>query len=128
MNYWPAELLNLSAMHQPLFQMIKDLSVTGSKTAKAHYNAPGWVLHHNTDLWRGTAPINAANHGIWVSGGAWLCQHLWEHFQFTRDSNFLRLEAYPIMKGAAEFFNAFLIPDPKTGWLISTPSNSPEKG
>lgn len=127
MNYWP-ELLNLSALHQPLFQMIKDLSATGSKTAKAHYNAPGWVLHHNTDLWRGTAPINAANHGIWVTGGAWLCQHLWEHFQFTRDTNFLRLEAYPIMKGAAEFFNSVLIKDPKTGWFISTPSNSPENG
>ena len=128
MNYWPAELLNLSAMHQPLFDMIDELAVTGKETAKQHYNAPGWVLHHNTDLWRGTAPINAANHGIWVTGGAWLCQHLWEHYLFTQDKNFLKTKAYPIMKEAALFFNSFLIKDPVTGWLISTPSNSPEQG
>jgi alpha-L-fucosidase 2 len=128
MNYWPAELLNLSRMHEPLFKMIEELSVTGKKTAKDHYNAPGWVLHHNTDLWRGTAPINAANHGIWVTGGAWLCHHLWEHYQFTQDKVFLKNKAYPIMKEAALFFNSFLIKDPKSGWLISTPSNSPEQG
>lgn len=128
MNYWPAELLNLSAMHQPLFDMIKELAVTGRQTAKDHYNAPGWVLHHNTDLWRGTAPINAANHGIWVTGGAWLCQHLWEHYLFTQDKQFLQQEAYPIMKEAALFFNSFLIKDPVSGYLISTPSNSPEQG
>lgn len=128
MNYWPAELLNLSPMHEPLFDMIKDLSEAGSKTAQAHYHAPGWVLHHNTDLWRGTAPINAADHGIWVTGGAWLCHHLWEHYLFTQDKQFLRERAYPIIKEAARFFNAFLIPDPRTGWLISTPSNSPEQG
>lgn len=128
MNYWPAELLNLSHMHEPLFAMIKELSLTGKLTAQDHYNAPGWVLHHNTDLWRGTAPINAANHGIWVTGGAWLCQHLWEHYLFTRDKNFLQKKAYPIMKEAALFFNSFLIKDPATGYLISTPSNSPEQG
>ncbi len=128
MNYWPAELLNLSPLHQPLFDMISELAVTGKQTAKDHYNAPGWVLHHNTDIWRGTAPINAANHGIWVTGGAWLCQHLWEHYQFTQDKNFLKNKAYPIMKEAALFFNAFLIKDPVTGYLISTPSNSPEQG
>ena len=128
MNYWPAELLNLSPMHEPLFRMIEELSVTGKNTAKDHYNAPGWVLHHNTDLWRGTAPINASNHGIWVTGGAWLCHHLWEHYLFTQDKVFLRNRAYPIMKEAALFFNSFLIKDPKTGWLISTPSNSPEQG
>lgn len=128
MNYWPAELLNLSPMHEPLFKMIEELSVTGKQTAKDHYNAPGWVLHHNTDLWRGAAPINAANHGIWVTGGAWLCQHLWEHYLFTQDKNFLRNKAYPIMKEAALFFNDFLIKDPVTGYLISTPSNSPEQG
>ena len=88
MNYWPAESLNLSPMHQPLFKMIEELSEAGKETAKDHYNAPGWVLHHNTDLWRGTAPINASNHGIWVTGGAWLCQHLWEHYLFTQDKNF----------------------------------------
>jgi alpha-L-fucosidase 2 len=128
MNYWPAELLNLSPMHEPLFKMIEELAVTGKQTAKDHYNAPGWVLHHNTDLWRGTAPINAANHGIWVTGGAWLCQHLWEHYLFTQDKSFLKNKAYPIMKEAALFFNHFLIKDPATGYLISTPSNSPEQG
>ncbi len=128
MNYWPAENLNLSAMHQPLFGMIEELAQSGKQTAKEHYNAPGWVLHHNTDLWRGTAPINAANHGIWVTGGAWLCQHLWEHYLFTQDKIFLKNKAYPIMKEAALFFNSFLIKDPVTGFLISTPSNSPEQG
>jgi alpha-L-fucosidase 2 len=128
MNYWPAELLNLSSMHEPLFKMIEELAVTGKKTAKDHYNAPGWVLHHNTDLWRGTAPINAANHGIWVTGGAWLCQHLWEHYLFTQDKTFLKNKAYPIMKEAALFFNNFLVKDPATGYFISTPSNSPEQG
>lgn len=128
MNYWPAELLNLSPMHEPLFKMIEELAQSGKQTAKEYYNAPGWVLNHNTDLWRGTAPINAANHGIWVTGGAWLCHHLWERYQFTQDKIFLKNKAYPIMKQAALFFNSFLIKDPKTGWLISTPSNSPEQG
>jgi alpha-L-fucosidase 2 len=128
MNYWPAELLNLSPMHEPLFDMITELSHAGRETAREYYNAPGWVLHHNTDLWRGTAPINASNHGIWVSGGAWLCQHLWEHYLFTQDEFFLKTTAYPIMKQAALFFNSYLVKDPKTGRLISTPSNSPEQG
>ena len=128
MNYWPAELLNLSPMHQPLFDMITELAEAGKQTAKDHYNAPGWVLHHNTDLWRGTAPINAANHGIWVTGGAWLCQHLWERYLFTQDKKFLLEKAYPIMKEAALFFDHFLIKDPVSGYLISTPSNSPEQG
>jgi alpha-L-fucosidase 2 len=128
MNYWPAESTNLSECTAPLFEMIKDCSETGSKTAKAHYGAGGWVLHHNTDLWRGTAPINASNHGIWVTGGAWLCQHLWEHYLYTGDKDFLSQRAYPLMKGASQFFAEFLVKDPKTGWLISTPSNSPEQG
>ncbi|WP_246150939.1 glycoside hydrolase family 95 protein [Adhaeribacter aerolatus] len=128
MNYWPAEALNLSPMHEPLFGMIAELAEAGRQTAKVHYNAPGWVLHHNTDLWRGTAPINASNHGIWVTGGAWLSQHLWERYLYTQDQKFLKQEAYPIMKEAARFFNNFLVKDPKTGWLISTPSNSPEQG
>ncbi|SHL40320.1 alpha-L-fucosidase 2 [Chitinophaga jiangningensis] len=128
MNYWPAELLNLSPMHEPLFKMMDELRVTGHQTAQAYYKAPGWVLHHNTDLWRGTAPINAANHGIWVTGGAWLCQHLWEHYLFTQDKDFLRTYGYPAMKEAAEFFNAYLVKDPVTGKLISGPSNSPEHG
>ncbi|WP_316829916.1 glycosyl hydrolase family 95 catalytic domain-containing protein [Pedobacter aquatilis] len=128
MNYWPAEILNLSALNNPLFKKIEGLSVTGKETAKAYYNARGWVLHHNTDLWNGTAPINASNHGIWVTGGAWLSQHLWEHYLYTKDKKFLETEAYPLMKEAALFFEDFLVKDPKTGWLISTPSNSPENG
>ncbi|PMD93787.1 alpha-L-fucosidase [Siphonobacter sp. BAB-5405] len=128
MNYWLAEVLNLSAQHEPLFRMMDELAQTGTQTAKLHYNARGWVLHHNTDLWRGTAPINAANHGIWVTGAGWLSQHVWEHFQYTQDLDFLKKRAYPLMKQAALFFTDFLVKDPKTGWLISTPSNSPENG
>jgi len=128
MNYWPAELLNLSPMHQPLIEMIKELAQTGSETAKQYYNASGWVLHHNTDVWRGTAPINASNHGIWVTGAGWLSQHLWEHYLFTQDKDFLKNTAYPLMKSSASFFVDFLVKDPKRGWLISTPGNSPENG
>jgi alpha-L-fucosidase 2 len=128
MNYWPAEVTNLSECHEPLFDLIDDVAVTGRKTAMAHYGCRGWVLHHNTDLWRGSAPINRSNHGIWVTGGAWLCHHLWDHYQFTGDRSFLAERAYPVMKDAALFFVDFLVRDPKTGWLISTPSNSPEHG
>ena len=128
MNYWPVEVTNLSECHEALFDMLDDVAETGRKTAMAHYGCRGWVLHHNTDLWRGTAPINASNHGIWVTGGAWLCQDLWERYAFTGDKEFLRKRAYPLMKGAATFFVDFLIKDPKTGWMISTPSNSPENG
>jgi alpha-L-fucosidase 2 len=128
MNYWPAEVCNLSECHEPLFDFIEDCAISGAKTARAHYDAGGWVLHHNTDLWRGTAPINAANHGTWVTGGAWLCKHLWEHFLFTGDQDFLRKRGYPAMKGAALFFTEYLTKDPKTGKLVSGPSNSPEQG
>ncbi|KLT64426.1 glycoside hydrolase N-terminal domain-containing protein [Pedobacter sp. BMA] len=128
MNYWPAENLNLADLNDPLFQKIKGLATKGAETAKDYYNARGWVLHHNTDIWNGTAPINASNHGIWVTGAGWLSEHLWEHYLFARDERFLRNEAYPVMKDAALFFEDFLVKDPKTGWLISTPSNSPENG
>lgn len=128
MNYWGAEVLNLSPLHEPLLEMIKELSVAGRETAKTYYNARGWVVHHNTDLWRNTTPINTSNHGIWVTGAAWLCQHLWEHYLFTQDREFLQKTAYPIMKEASAFFVDFLVKDPKTGWLISAPSNSPENG
>ncbi|SMD03451.1 glycoside hydrolase family 95 protein [Pedobacter nyackensis] len=128
MNYWPTGPLNLPAMNEPLFKKTAVLAKNGAITAKEHYNANGWVLHHNTDLWNGTAPINASNHGIWVSGAGWLSQHLWEHYRFTQDRVFLKNEAYPLMKQAAVFFVDFLIKDSKTGWLISTPSNSPENG
>ncbi len=128
MNFWPVEVTALSECHEALFEMIEDLVESGSKTAKAHYNCRGWVLHHNTDIWRGTAPINHSNHGIWVSGGAWLSTHMWEHYLYTLDKQFLKDRAYPVMKGAATFFVDFLVKDPETGWLISTPSNSPENG
>ncbi|MCF0051822.1 glycoside hydrolase family 95 protein [Dyadobacter sp. LJ53] len=128
MNYWPAEMGNLAECHQPLFAMIRDLSETGAEVAREHYHANGWLVHHNTDVWRGAAPINASDHGIWVTGGAWLSLHLWEHYRFTQDKDFLEKTAYPLMKGAAEFFADFLVKDPKTGMLISSPSNSPENG
>jgi alpha-L-fucosidase 2 len=130
MNYWLTEPTNLSECGVPLFDALADISQTGHSVAQKHYNAPGWVLHHNFDLWRGAAPINASNHGIWPSGGAWLCQHLWWHYLYTGDKTFLAERAYPLMKGAAEFFAAYLVEDPRNDkhWLISGPSNSPEIG
>jgi len=130
MNYWPAEMCNLAECHLPLFDALDDLVLSGRKTAKEHYNCRGWVLHHNFDLWRGTAPINASNHGIWPTGGAWLCQNLWWHYAFSGDKEFLAKRAYPIMKGAALFFVDYLVEDSRNdkGWLISGPSNSPENG
>ena len=130
MNYWPAEMCNLAECAAPLFAMLEDLAAAGRSTAREHYGARGWVLHHNTDLWRGTAPINASNHGIWQTGGAWLCQHLWWHYEFGGDKEFLARRAYPIMKEAALFFADALVEDPRgeKRWLISTPSNSPEIG
>lgn len=128
MNYWPADVTGLSDCLEPLFDMVEECVQTGRKTAQAHYGANGWVLHHNTDLWRGTAPINRSNHGIWVTGGAWLSLHFWEHYLFTLDKDFLAKLAYPVMKEAAVFFTDFLVEDPKTKWLISNPSNSPENG
>ncbi len=129
MNYWPAEITNLSELANPLFKMVEDLAITGQNVAKEHYNLPGWVAHHNTDLWRAAAPINNANHGVWVVGGAWLCQHLWWHYEFTGDTTFLRKRAYPILKEAAQFFVDYLVPSPDhPEWLISGPSNSPETG
>lgn len=128
MNYWPAEVTSLPECHRPLFDVLGDLKEAGASTAREHYAAEGWVLHHNFDLWRGTAPINASNHGIWPTGGAWLSLHLWEHFLYGGDLAFLRETAYPILKSAAEFFAGVLVEDPKRGWLISGPSNSPEQG
>jgi alpha-L-fucosidase 2 len=126
MNYWPAELCNLSETHEPLFDMIDDLTITGERTAKKQYGARGWVVHHNTDLWRGAAPINNVD-GFWPTGGAWLCHHLWEHYLFTGDKEFLAKRAYPVMKSAALFFVDFLIKDPKSGFLVTSPSHSPEQ-
>lgn len=128
MNYWPVEVTGLEECLDPLVSLIEECAESGAKVAREHYAARGWVLHHNTDIWRGTAPINAANHGIWVTGGAWLTTHLWEHYQFTLDQHFLRTRAWHLMKGAAEFFVDYLVEDPESGWLISGPSNSPENG
>jgi alpha-L-fucosidase 2 len=126
MNYWPAELCNLSECTGPLFDMIDDLAISGARTAKKQYGARGWVAHHNTDLWRGTAPINNID-GIWPTGGAWLCYHLWEHYLFTGDKKFLA-RAYPVMRSASEFFMDYMVKDSKTGWLVTSPSFSPEEG
>ncbi len=129
MNYWPAEMTNLSECAEPLFAMVEDLSETGRNTAKEHYNLNGWVTHHNTDLWRGAAPINGADHGIWPTGGAWLSQHLWWHYQYTGNKNFLENRVYPVLKEASRFFAGYLTPYPKNSeWLVSGPSNSPELG
>jgi alpha-L-fucosidase 2 len=128
MNYWLAEPGNLAELTEPLFHMLRDVSETGASTAREHYRAHGWVLHHNTDLWRGAAPINNSNHGIWPSGGAWLTQHLAWHYAYGGSERFLRDTAYPVMKGAALFFLDQLSVDPRSGLLVSGPSNSPEQG
>ena len=128
MNYWPAEVTALSECHEPLFAALAELSETGRIVAQEHYGAGGWVVHHNFDLWRGAAPINRSNHGIWVSGSGWMATHLWEHYLFTQDREFLKQTAFPLMIGAALFYADYLVEDPATHWLISGPSNSPEQG
>lgn len=125
MNYWPAQLTNLSEMHEPFLQLAREVSVTGKETAKRMYNANGWVLHHNTDIWRITGPIDQAASGMWPTGGAWLCQDLWERYLYSGDKKYLK-EIFPIMKEAAVFFLDFMIKDPNTGYLVVVPSNSPE--
>jgi alpha-L-fucosidase 2 len=130
MNYWPAETTNLAECTLPLFDMIDELVKSGGRTAKAHYNCRGWVVHHNTDLWRGTAPINNPTDGCYPCGAAWLCQHLWWHYEFGGDKTFLAKRAYPAMREAALFYADFLVEDPRGDkhWLVSVPSNSPEHG
>jgi alpha-L-fucosidase 2 len=125
MNYWPAEKTNLSELHQPFLQMVKDLSITGQKTAKDMYGARGWMAHHNTDIWRATGAIDGAFWGMWTAGGGWVSQHLWEHYLYTGDKTFLA-EIYPVLKGAALFYVDFLVEDPKNHWLVVNPGNSPE--
>jgi alpha-L-fucosidase 2 len=124
-NYAPAETTNLSECHEPLLRMVSELVENGARTARVHYGARGWVCHHNTDLWRQTAPIDGPLWGFWPTGGAWLCTHLWDHYRFTGDKNFLA-RAYPVMKGAAEFFLDTLVPEPRNNWLVTCPSISPE--
>lgn len=127
MNYWPVEITNLSESHEPFIQMVKELSEAGQKTAKDMYNAEGWTVHHNTDIWRETGPIDYASSGMWPTGSAWLCQHLWEHYLFNGDKEYLG-EVYPVMKGACDFFLSTLIEYPEKGWLVVCPSVSPEHG
>ncbi len=129
MNYWLAELTNLSECHEPVFDLIDDLTISGATIAKDFYRARGWVANHNTDIWRGAAPINNAHQGTWPIGSAWVCQHLWERYRFSGDQDFLRKRAYGPMKKACEFYLDYLVEDPKAPqWLISGPSNSPEHG
>ncbi|MFV0290132.1 MAG: glycosyl hydrolase family 95 catalytic domain-containing protein [Mangrovibacterium sp.] len=125
MNYWPAELTNLSELHEPFLRMVQELSQTGQETARELYHARGWVLHHNTDIWRVTGPIDKARSGMWPMGQAWVSQHLWEHYLFTGNLEFLK-QVYPAMKGAAQFTLDILQPEPEHGWLVIAPSVSPE--
>jgi alpha-L-fucosidase 2 len=127
MNYWPAETCNLAECVEPLMEMVNDLTVTGARTAREMYGVGGWVVHHNTDLWRASAPIDGPNWGMWPSGGAWLCLHLWDRYEFSGDKGVLKC-IYPALKGASEFFLATLQEEPKHKWLVTNPSISPENG
>ncbi|MFC1762998.1 glycoside hydrolase N-terminal domain-containing protein [Planctomycetota bacterium] len=127
MNYWPTEVTNLSECHLPLFDAMKELAISGARTAKVQYGADGWVVHHNFDLWRGTAPVDKARYGMWPIGGGWLCHHIWEHYLFTDDEEFLK-ENYPVMKGYAEFLMDIMEIHPKYNWLVIPFSMSPEHG
>ncbi|HVZ96461.1 MAG TPA: glycoside hydrolase family 95 protein [Chitinophagaceae bacterium] len=129
MNYWPSEVANLSEMHQPLLDLIENLSETGKATAKEFYGLDGWVVHHNTDIWAMSNPVGDKGKGDpmwanWTMGANWLCRDLWEHYLFTGDKKFLADTAYPLMKSAAEFTFEWLIPD--SGYLVTAPSVSPE--
>lgn len=124
MNYWPAEVTNLSEMHEPFIKLIKETADKGKESA-AMYGCRGWTLHHNTDIWRSTGAVDGPAYGIWPTCNAWFCQHLWDRYLFSGDSDYLK-EAYPIMKGACEFFLDFLIREPRNNWLVVAPSYSPE--
>lgn len=130
MNYWPAEICNLSELHKPLFQLIKELRVTGSKTAKLHYDAYGFAVHHNSDIWRLSNPVGnfgrgAAVYAFWPMAGGWLCRHLFEHYEYSLDKEFLQETAYPIIKDAVKFYLDTLVED-ENGYLMMAPSTSPE--
>lgn len=127
MNYWPAEVCNIAETAEPLFSMIRDLSQTGAVTARQMYGCRGWMAHHNTDLWRIAGPVDGAAWGMFPNGGAWLTTHIWEHYQFSGDKDFLR-EYYPILKGAADFYLDYMQVDPVNGYLVVVPSVSPEHG
>jgi len=125
MNYWPAEKCNLTEMHEPLVEMIKELSESGKQTAKVMYGSNGWVAHHNTDIWRITGVVDFADAGQWPMGGAWLSQHLWEKYLYSGDLKYLD-SVYPVLKSACEFYKDFLIEEPTHKWLVVSPSVSPE--
>ena len=125
MNYWPSEITNTTEMNEPLIQMIRELSETGKRTAQDMYGAKGWVLHHNTDIWRINGPIDGATWGMWPMGGAWLSQHLFEKYAYNGDKEYLK-SVYPAMKGAALFFLDYLVEEPVNHWLVVCPSTSPE--
>ena len=127
MNYWPSEVTNLTEMNEPLFKLIREIYEQGKETARDMYGAEGWVLHHNTDQWRITGPVDRAQTGLWPVGAAWLCRHLWEHYLYTGDKDFLR-QYYPIMLDAARFFTQTLVKHPTKGWLVVCPGESPEHG
>ena len=127
MNYWPAEVANLSECHEPFFSLVSDLATTGAEAAKVLYGAKGWVAHHNTDIWRISGPVDGAYFGMWPNGGAWAAQHLWQHYLFTGDKDFLR-KYYPVLKGSADFYMSHFVKHPKYGWLVTAPSMSPEHG
>ena len=130
MNYWPAESTNLAELHEPLLDFIEQLAINGRTTAQVNYGARGWVAHHNSDVWAQTAPVGDYGNGdpVWASwhgASAWFSRHMWEHYAYSGDTTFLRDRAYPVMKGAAEFYLDFLVPNEK-GYLVTSPSASPE--
>jgi len=126
MNYWPAEVCNLSECHEPLFDLVESLREPGRRLADEHYDCDGFVVHHNTDRWGNTAPVDGAFWGLWPTGAAWLSLHFWERYRFTGDDTFLEERAYPVMREAAEFLLDFLVEHPDEGWLVTVPSISPE--
>ena len=126
MNYWPAEVCNLTECHEPFLQMVQDVSITGRRSAREMYGARGWTLHHNTDLWRSTGSVDYHSCSIWPTCNAWFCAHLWEHYLYTGDKEYLRSKAYPVMAEACRFYLDFLVREPRTGYLVASPSHSPE--
>lgn len=125
MNYWPAEVTNLSECHEPFIQLIKDVAITGRESASKMYGAKGWTLHHNTDLWRCTGAVDYVACAVWPTCNAWFCSHLWERYLFTGNKKFLA-SIYDVLRGASDFYRDFLITDSATGYKVVSPSMSPE--
>lgn len=124
MNYWPAEVTALPEMHEPFIQLVREVAETGKESA-AMYGCRGWTLHHNTDIWRSTGAVDGPAYGIWPTCNAWFCQHLWDRYLFSGDKDYLS-SVYPLMKSACEFYLDFLVEEPEHGWLVVSPSYSPE--